>query len=240
MKIEQRFGVHRGLDTHAKPNSLKAIQESVALKPVFVEFDVMSINGIIKTGHPPQEPLDNLEEVLSLFKGHETYPKIDIKLKNDGLYSIVTDKVLELVNQASIDFTLINMDGKEGNYQTRAENYFFAKVRNNPKIKLNIDLARYRKPGCRIDKSIKKHVNGLGNIIYSISPEIHEENWDKVLRFAEKHRIRNCCFWLRNHSGAFNPQVTVETIRKALSLEKEYNVKIYFQINLNYIKGLFK
>ena len=238
MTIEQRFGVHKGLDTHAKPNSLKAIQEAIDLKPVFVEFDVMSINGIIKTGHPPQEPLDKLEDVLSLFEGHETYPKIDIKLKNNGLYSVVTDKVLELVNQASIDFTLINMDGKEGSYQAKAENYFFAKVRNNPEIKLNIDLARYRKPGCRID-SIKKHVKGLGSIIYSVSPEIHEENWDEVLRFAEKHHIKNCCFWLRNHSGAFNPKVTVETIRKALSLEKEYDVKIYFQINLNYIKGIF-
>lgn len=232
--IKQRFGIHRGLETHAEPNSLKAIQYAVALKPVFVEFDVTYADDVIKTGHPPQEPLDKLEDVLSVFEESKTYPKIDIKLKNYEQYSIVIDNVLKLVSQTDIDFVLINVSGlNDRDCVMEVENYLSVKIRNNPKIRLNIDLAKYK----GIDDCVKKHVNKLGDVIYSVSPEIHEENWDKTIRFAEKNNIENCYFWLRGSPDTTNPDVTEETIQKALSLEEKYNVKIYFDISPPYIKG---
>lgn len=233
--IKQRFGIHRGLTEAYKENSLEAIKAAVALKPPFVEFDVMLVNGVVRTGHPPGKPLDGLEEVLYLFEGKETYPKIDIKLKDDKPYSAVIDKVLRLVSQRHINFVLINVSGEDRDYVMQAENYLADRARDNQKIRMNIDLARYGGPKYEIGECIEKHVEKLGDVVYSISPEIHEEDYEVIAKFAEKNLIRNVCFWLRGWLDNPNPKVKEETIRKALDLEKEYNIKVYFDINPKYV-----
>ncbi len=120
----------------------------------------------------------------------------------------------------------------------RAEKYFDKKVRDSHRIRLNIDLARYRDPGEDIDKGIRKHVERLKNIIYSMSPEIHEENMKIIAEFAEKHRIEIVCFWLRGWPDVPKPRVAGEIIRNALALEKNYPIKVYFDINPWHVDGL--
>lgn len=237
-KVKQRFGIHRGIESHhAKPNSLKAIEQAIRFAPPFVEFDVMLVEGVIETGHPPQEPLDKLGKILPLFEGKKTYPKIDIKLNKEP-YSVVIDAVLRLINQVDIDFVLINISGeKVRDYLMRAEKYLAMRVKDNTKIRVNIDLARYRSSRCEIDEGIKKHVEGLGDTVYSISPEIHEEDWEKNVKFAEEYQIMNCCFWLRGWPDEPNPNVTEKIIREALGLERKHSIKVYFDINFKYVEG---
>ena len=236
--IRKRFGIHRGIESpYALPNSLDAIKNAISLNPIFVEFDVILDNGSIKTAHPPQEPLDNLEEVLTLFKESNTFPKIDLKLKENS-YTILIDKVIDLVKKTN-EFTLINLSGiKIRDKMMQAEIYFASKIRDNPNIRLNLDLARYGRPRQKIDEIIQNHVKELKNTVYSISLEINEENWEAIFKFANHHGIKKCFFWLRGWPDVPNPKVKVKTILKALNLEKKYNIEIYFDINLNYIKGL--
>ncbi len=238
--IRERFGIHRGLtDNVYKQNSLEAIKAAIDLNPSFVEFDVMLFDDEVKTGHPPQQPLEEFERVLYLFKNKKTYPKIDIKLtKNKHCFAFI-DKVIGVINQTRINFVLINVGGYGTRMQfMRAEKYFDKKVRDSHRIRLNIDLARYRNPEEDVDKGIRKHVERLKNIIYSISPEIHEENMKIIAEFAKKHRIKIICFWLRGWPDVPKPRVAEEIIRNALVLEKNYPIKVYFDINPWHVNGL--
>ncbi len=233
--IKQKFGLHRGVYSNvSEENSLQAIKKAVDLEPLWVEFDIILGNDKeLKTGHPPQA-LDKFKDVLLLFKEKKTYPKIDLKLREEKkFYPFMINKTLDLVDSYGIKFTLISITGDK-KYIMEAQNYLFQKIKNNPKIKLNIDLTKYEE----IEKNFKKietHINHLKNIIYCLSPEIHKNNWDKNAQLAEKYQIKNICFWLRSWD-VLNPKVSEETIRKALELEKKYNIEIYFDINPQYIK----
>lgn len=235
--IKQRFGLHRGMCSNIlEENSLQAIKKAVDLKPPWVEFDIiLSDNKELKTGHPPQS-VGNFEEILKLFKNKKTYPKIDIKLhKEIELCFFMVNEVLNLLNFYNIKFALISITGNRKNI-IESQNYLFQKIKNNPKIKLNIDLAKYRKSE-KNTKEIENHIENLKDVIHSLSPEIHEEDWETNAQFAEKYQIKNLCFWLRSWPDVPNPKVSEKTIRKALELEKKYNIKIYFDINPQYIKN---
>jgi len=240
--VKEKVGFHRGLvsEEHSE-NSLGAVREAVNLGPFCVEFDVTLVNGEVWTKHPPQEPLDRLEEVLPLFEGKETYPKIDIKLMGEPP-SPAIDAVLSLVEQTRIKFVLINLGlglgrrtkkaiGNYRDYFMGAENYLATRAGDNPKIRLNNDLERYRPAREKIDNGIESHVAGLGTFVYSISPEIHDEDGEMVAQFAKRHKTGQLVFWLRE------PKVTEETIRAALALEEKYDLEVYFDINPQFIVG---
>lgn len=242
--IEKRFIFRRGLKSREhKENSIEAIKAAVNLEPLAVEFDVMYDGKEVRTGHPPQKPQDRLEDVLLLFDGRKTYPKVDIKSTRDNIMHTI-DAVLDVINHCNLNFVLVNIGqikekGKiiDGNIIMWAQNYLAEKVRDNPKIRLNIDLAKYVGRGRRPDERTRSHVKRLGNVVYSISPEIHEEDAEEIVRFAEEFRIHNVHFWLRIWPDEPNPKVAESTIRKMLKLEKKYpNIKISFNINPTYIK----
>ncbi|MHA1283272.1 MAG: hypothetical protein ACTSQP_12265 [Promethearchaeota archaeon] len=235
--IKERFGVHRGLESpYALPNSKEAIKSAVDLHPAFVEFDVILENNEVKTAHPPQKPLDKLDDFIGIFNENNTFPKIDIKLKADS-FPVLIDKVVEIAKK--LKFVLLNVSGfKTRKEVIKAEDYCAEKIRNVPNIKLNIDLARYRPPGKELDNEIEDHIENIKDVVFSVSPEIHEENWDLIMRICVKYNIKNCCFWLRGWPDVPDPKVEITTIYKAVELENKYNVKIYFDINLNHIKDL--
>jgi len=98
--LKTRFGHHRGIPENGHvPNSFNAIKDAVDTHPPFVEFDISLIDGTLKTGHPPQRPLDTLSDVLDLFEHTKTYPKIDIKpLKTSSLNDAI-DQTLEILEK---------------------------------------------------------------------------------------------------------------------------------------------
>lgn len=246
--IRERFILHRGLKSKTyEENSLDAVKAAVELEPLFVEFDVMYVNKEVRTGHPPQKPLDRLEDVLPLFEGKKTYPKVDIKLTTMDNITYAIDAVLDMINHYNLNFVVVNIgqikeNGKiiDGEIIMRVQSYLAEKVRNNPKIRLNIDLAKYVGRGGRPNERTRSHVKRLGDVVYSISPEIHEEDAEETLRFAEEFRIHNVQFWLRGWPDVPNSKVAESTIRKILKLEKKYHhVKFFFDINPAFIeKGI--
>ncbi|MHA1689525.1 MAG: hypothetical protein ACTSYC_00735 [Promethearchaeota archaeon] len=235
--IKDRFGIHRGIESpYAMPNSLEAIKSAVDLKPVFVEFDVIPVNGDLKTAHPPQKPLNNLSEILSIFNGTPTFPKIDFKLKEDT-YKEAIDKLLELIKYSK-KFVLINLSGiKKRNLIMDAECYLANIIMNYKHLRMNLDLARYRPPRQKLDTSTIAHLKNLADVVHSISLEIYEEDWDLVFETGINFGIKNFQFWLRGWPDVPHPKLKLKTILKALELEKKFNVSVYFDINPNWIKG---
>ncbi len=139
-----------------------------------------------------------------------------IKKASFRIYIVNENGIIEFVNNA-----IIKMSG------TSREQFIGMNVFELPTYK--------KKPKGKIDEEIKKHIRMLGSALYSISPEIHEEDWNCVLKFAKENRIKNCQFWLRGWPDVPNPKVKAETIMKAMNLEEKYGVKIYFDINPEYI-----
>jgi len=234
--VKEKFGIHRGFENNnIKPNSIDAIKKALSLNPPFVEFDIVLHDGIVKTSHPPQEPLDKIEDILDLFKSTTTFPKIDVKMKRETSLTLI-EKIFKLAIEFN-RFTLINLSGvKNRNFIMEIEEIFYEKIKNHDKIKLNIDLARYKKPKEEIDDDIRIHVKKICKVIHSISPEIHEENWDSILSFAKENNIKYVYFWLRGWPDQPNPEVKVDTILNALKLEVKYGIKIFFDINFNFVK----
>ncbi len=234
--VKQKFGLHRGVcsDT-SEENSLQAIKKAADLEPLWIEFDVvLSDDKELKTGHPPRF-VSNFEEILSLFKNKKTYPKIDLKLREEKeFYPLMIDRTLDLVASYNIKFALISITGDK-EHIIESQNYLFQKIKNNPKIKLNIDLAKYEEIG-ENPEELETHIKTLSDIIYCLSPEIHEDNWNTNAQFAEKHQIKNIHFWLRSWPDVLNPKVNETTIRKALKLEDRYNIKVRFDINPQHIE----
>lgn len=232
--IRERFGIHRGT-THKGyiPNSLKAIRAAVSVSPPFVEFDISPIKGKLLTGHPPQRPVNEFHNALKIFdRKKETYPKIDVKIGLGKAVPEIIDQVLNSIQQRQIKFSLINIHGGiDRNDIIQAEVYLASKIVNNPKVKLNIDPARYRPSGKIINHEILDNVKKLGNAVFSISPEIHEENHQVMAGFAEECDIGKIVFWLKGWPDVPNPKVSETIIRKAILLEKDYPVSVYFDIN---------
>jgi len=237
--IKERFGSHRGYsdDGHIF-NSLKAINAALDFEPPFIEFDVSLVNGNLLTVHPPEKPLDALSDVLDLFRNKRTYPKIDIKRYSNESSSAMVNKVIDMVEQKQINFALISigMEGRDKKDIMNMETHSVCRMTCNPKIKLNIDIAKYRPAKKEIKKNIRTHVKKMGDSVFSISPEINDENWDLVAQFACEHGINKLMFWLREWPQVANPKVTEETIRKALKLENKYPITVYFDINHKYLK----
>lgn len=240
--IATRFGIHRGIDSPGvPPNSKEAIRRAIETHPVFVEFDVFysEADDTIRTGHPPQQPLDELEDILPLFEGSTIYPKIDVKLTQTYDCHDMIDAIIECGSSVDIDFILVNIGGEGGlERMMEAESYFCSKIENGPQFKLNIDLARYRtryagdSEDGKLDDIIDSHVSKRANYIYSVSPEIHEEDWSATANFCEKHGIAVICFWLRGWPDNPEPHVYGSTLVAALDIEKEYTgISVYFDIN---------
>jgi glycerophosphoryl diester phosphodiesterase len=246
--VGERFGIHRGLASEDNPeNSLGAIKAALDLRPFMVEFDVVLVDGAVRTSHPPQGPMDLLKDVLALFKGEKTFPKVDIKVPGISFVSII-DEVLGLISAAHLDFTLVNIGVKRGERdsniaQMAAERHFVERAAGNKgSTGLNIDLNRYRAVGeggnpVFFGAAVNKHVEALGNV-FSVSPEIHEDDWELTAGFARRHGIDQIHFWLRGWPDVPEPKVAEETIRKALTLEERYPIKVFFDIDPRHIIGL--
>ena len=239
--INTRFGSHRGLASEeVRENSKEAINRAIKKKPVFVEFDIFYCkkDKSLRLGHPPQEPFEKLEEVYSLFKNIPIYPKVDIKLSDKDNYKKIIDKVIEYGIISGLNFILVNIGAYKNSKQAfDSEEYFFSKIKGKSQFKLNIDLKRYKnciwiKDEKERERIIDKHVNKYKKNIYSVSPEINEDNWEKTAEFCKKHNIHNIDFWLTSGPENPNPQVRESTIKNALGLEKEYSeLSINFDIN---------
>ena len=236
-----RCGYHRGYRIEGvEYDSLEAVRRALKHNPFFIEIDVQLFDGEVWTGHlPGQEPLDRLEDILPLFKNEDTFPKIDIKLLGDD-YGLI-DKVIELVRQSELEqIVVINIDaGEDGLIESggmdcfAAELYLAEKVNNDPKIQLNIDLARYRKMRAD-DKKIEEHIKKLQEDIkiWSISLEIHNGEIEKSAELALKYRIPHIVFWIVTTIDGKSEAVTKQDIGKALDLEMRYpTIQVYFDID---------
>lgn len=235
--ISKRFSYHRGLEKGMTANSEEAIKQALSKNSLFIEFDTFYYDGEMYTGHPPQPPIDPLKDVFALFKGNRTYPKIDLKLSTERNYKNTINRVLKILSKLNLKFVLVNAGGHLASTKDYmdAEEYLCSKIKDNPKIRINIDLARYRKnfKGTKkmLDKITDEHVNKMGSCVYSVSPEINEENWDMTAEFCKKHNIPVIGFWLRGWPDVPHPHIGIKKIKKAIELEKKYNVKVVFDIN---------
>lgn len=247
--IKERFSCHMGHNLRQnKPNSLKAIKLGVAQNPVFVEFDVFYQDGRIKTSHPPQEPMAPLEDVLALFHGSKTFPKVDLKLGQTNDDFTFIDTVIKLIGQFNIPFALLSMSNtwikvggtweKKTNKKNLIQSYRYCtdKIRNNHSIKLSFEIAKSKKSGKGfVDEKIKNHIEYLAQKIYCFAIEIHEQDWKETILMAQEYSIPVIQFWLRGWPDVPHPKVSKSTILKALELENQYPVKIYFDMSPEYI-----
>lgn len=235
-KLKERFCAHRG-DTSAGPeNSYEAIRTAATRNLLFVEFDVMFVNGAFYTGHPPSEPIDELGRILTLFEGNTTFPKIDLKLGSCEDFRKPIDTLLSLIReQFELDFVLLNIGGLGREAAMEAQHYLAAQIREEDHIGLNIDLHNYRAYNECIDEDIHNHVVSLGDVVYTISPEIHKEDHELIGKFAQDHGIRHVCFWLFGPPSEPNPSVSEVTLLKALELEKRYRIAVYFDMDQRYV-----
>lgn len=234
--VKERFGIHRGIASKENPeNSLEAIKAAVECEPPFVEFDVVLVDGEVRTGHPPRAPMDRLEKILPLFSGVRPYPKVDVWLRTSPDFSLI-DLVLADLESVDLPFVLIAIGHEKSTPRiVEAGRYLARRIGDNPKIRFNIDLRYYR--GMEAE-AIDHHVTNLGSAVFSISPEIHQSDWEETARFAEKHQIEQICFWLWVPPDAPpERQVSEETLWKVLALEERYPVKVYFDIDPRWIEG---
>jgi len=237
--LKTRFGPHRGIMGNGYiQNSFDAIKAAVDLNPPFVEFDISLVDGILRTGHPPQKPLDKLTDVLCLFENKKTYPKIDIKPLTTSSTRNAIDQTLKIVRQKQIAFTLLNIGrghlGKEEFVEI--DKYAASKIQNSPAIRLNADVARFRPYGSPVDQATKQYLKSLGSALFSISPEVHKEDPETMVRLARDHGINTVAFWLQSWPAVSSPQVKEETVREIFALEKKYpDVSIFFDINQEYV-----
>lgn len=233
--VKERFGIHRGLSSKDHPeNSLGAIEAAIALEPFMVEFDVVLADGVVRSGHPPHGPMDRLDEILSLFSGVKTYPKVDLWLNTSPDSSLI-DLVLADLKLADLPFVLLAPGHLEPASQIMdAQCRLAQRIRDNPKVRLNIERREYRETGA---EAVDRHIARLGPALFSISPEIHRADWEETARFAVKHRVKQIHFWLWGPPDIPNPRVSEVTVRKALALEEQYPFKVYFDINPIYIEG---
>ncbi|MHA1340556.1 MAG: hypothetical protein ACTSRZ_10060 [Promethearchaeota archaeon] len=242
--IRDRFGIHRGLESpYAPPNSLKAIKSAIDLNPVFIEFDVIYFEGRAVTAHPPQKPLDDLREVMALFKGKTTFPKLDLKF-DDKTYKKLTKIVVEILKDFD-SYALVNLSGVKGRYKIfEVEEYFVNQIKDLPFVRINIDFARFRKIKNdfheAIDKETEQHLKKIKDYIDAVSLEIYEEDWDYIIKMGLRFEIHNYYFWLRGWPDVKHPVIHIDVIKKAIELEKKHNINVYFDINTNYIEDLNK
>lgn len=239
--VKERFGFHRGFHSKERPeNSLEAIKAALPFEPYDIEFDVTLVGSELWTGHPPQKPLDRLEEVLPLFKGKKTYPKVDLKLDLAKPCSVQIDPLVDRINRADLAFVLVNMGGvKRLNYQMKidAQDYFAAAMRGNERVRLNVDLANFED---QIGGDVKEYINGLGGAAFSTCPEIYESDWEVEACLAEGCEIPQIHFhiWPRDWPDVPEPQINEGTIREALVLEERYPIKVYFDMDPRRVESL--
>lgn len=247
--VEQKFGCHRGhnFDFH-KQNSLNAIKSAIAQNRSFVEFDVTYQNGNIKTGHPPQDSLDFLKDVLKVFRGSKTFPKVDLKLNQTNDDFTFIDDVIKFIGQCHIPFALLSMSNvwirhegvweKKKNKKKLIQSYRYCtdKIKSCSGIKLSLEIAWLKKHGKKlIAKETKNHIKYLTQNLYCFAIEIHEGDWEETIQMAQEYNIPVIQFWLRGWPDVPHPQVNKSTILKAIDLENHYPIKIYFDINPEYV-----
>lgn len=232
--LEGRFCSHRGDLSAGEENSYAAIKAAVDQEVFYVEFDVMRIGRGFYTGHPPSEPVEHLEDVLPLFEGYETFPKIDLKLGSGEQYRETISALLTVLKQFDVDFVLLNLAGLKGRAAMEAECYLMGK--GDRRIRLNIDPHRYQPFGEVIDENIDRHIESLGSAPFSISPEIHREHHSDMGELAQRHGIQYVCFWLFGLPDEPHPQVSESTLRKALELEARYDVTVLFDMDRRYVR----
>jgi len=220
---------------YALQNSISAIKAAIELSPVFIEFDIVfdPLTKRAMTSHPPQKPLDELELILQSFKGKKTFPKLDLKLKEET-YKEFIKIIIKHINDFGT-YVLVNLSGFHGEKMMKIEEYFASKIKDLDFVQINIDLARYRKSNQLLNEKILKHIEQIKEKIGGISPEINEENWELVAELAEKFGIQKIYFWLRGWPDVKYPIIKQEMIFKALELEKKYKIQVFFDINMNYV-----
>jgi len=73
-------------------------------------------------------------------------------------------------------------------------------------------------------------------VVFSISPEIHQEDIETIMELAQEHGINTVAFWLDTWPTVSNPQVSEETIRDMIALENKYpTISVFFDMNPSYV-----
>lgn len=235
--IKTKFSSHRGEPSlGVEENSLAAISAAFALKPPFIEFDIVAApDGIIRTGHPPQRPMDPLDEVLELFRDQSPYPKIDIKPTAEKEFRDTIDKTLNIVISKKLPMTLITLERGDmplGEYLS-LQRHLAERVREDPHIRLSIDITRF--DGMEGKAVIEEHMQALEGTIATVAAKIYENDFDIVGRFTAKYGVENIEFGFWGLPVGSNPSVSEQVIREALELEERYGVTVYFDINRRYV-----
>lgn len=237
--IGEKFCFHRGTPLRKfKENSIEAIRVASKQSAPFIEFDVMlADDGKVRIGHPPQEPAEELGDVLDLFDNKNFYPKIDIKQRALNRDTETTRLVLAKVKEKNLRFALITTDCSNKNRKDIMyyELAILNEIKNHPSIKLSIDLGKYKKKREAVDRGITEHLKKLYGSVHTLSAEVHESDPDEVGKFANEHGIKTINFWLKSWPDVINPRVSEETILSVLFLEKKYGVKIYFDMHRWYV-----
>ncbi len=222
MNLKSLICYHRGVSKIGDiPNSYEAIKNAIQKKPLLVEFDIFLHKGELYTGHPPHDPINKFKDVIKLFVGKSTFPKIDIKVKKD--YVTPIKKVLEELKNENIKFALINIGGIKGKLSMEAEEYLASHSGSN--VMINIDLARYGK------EEFAKHLKRIQNKVLSISPEINESDWEYVFKIAKKYDIPVCNFWLRGWPDVKNPSISERKILEAFLAGRKQGLIVLFDLN---------
>ena len=235
-ELRERYCSHRG-DLSAGPgNSYEAIKASAEQDVVYVEFDVMYIEGSLWTGHPPSEPIDELERILPLFEDNETFLKIDLKFGFYEEWQEPIDTLLSLLGEYTLDFVLINLGGRlKGERMNEAQLYFAEQVKDRDNLKLNIALQCHRPYGEPVSDELYLHFRSLGDLVWSVSPELFMEDHDAMGKFAQGLGIAYVIFWITGLPNEPTPWVSEATLLKTLELEEKYDIKVLFDINQGYV-----
>lgn len=232
--IRTKFSSHRGVAAPGvELNSLSAIFAAFALEPPFIEFDVaMAKDGVVRTGHPPQDLMVPLGTVLDLFHEHTTYPKIDMKPLVYTDTQIMIDEVLTIVFAKKLPLVLITLesDNVEHAEYLHLQRYLAERIQGNPSVRLSFDIVCI--DGFSSDKAgAAEHMRAIEDSVAAVAAEIHKVDFDTVGRFARTYGIPKIEFWLTGSLDVSGPSVTEETIRKALALEERYDVRVYFDMD---------
>ena len=254
--ISERICPHRGrFESEDQENTVNAIRDAVELNPYFVEFDIQKYNGGFSSGHPPTMVTGDegkFENILRVYVEHArhvqkndqnfkriTFPKIDLKLNGKEDYQEVIDSLVPVLahpEYEAIPFYLVNIGGVSGEIYASALSYFARRSgKLKQRVRLNVNLEQL---GTSDEKMIGQAMTLLGDLIFSVSPEIHTADvGEDLLLFLRRHQIEQLHFWLLGPPSDTNPRVYLNTLRYALAWDKSNNLAVYFDINPRYIAG---
>ena len=215
--LKEAICPHRGAGAE---NTVRAVGQALLGKPRFVEFDVQLWEGKLHLGHPPDVNEDEtIEDVLQLFRGSDSWPKIDLKL--DAARDKEALQTLLGVLKRRRGPSIVNIGGKGTPHSyMAAEQWLTAKT--SSQCRLNVDLERY---GNLPTEVIDRYIVGLPRPPFSVSPNL-EKDFTPDVAFAGRHRIKHIHFW------AYEGKEYAASLLRALKQELlKDGFAVYFDIS---------